>query len=109
MDMNAFLDGAQVLVMKSETLKDGDGNALDAKYTLSFWSDADDLLAKYGDPEVTNKGEIFTVKVLGQSAKAIVRPKELDHLVNPIGKIWGDYRNNLSVTADDVILVKEAD
>lgn len=109
-DFDALFSGANVLVMKSEVLKDSDGNAKGAKYTLLFWEDAPDLLAKYGDAEVSNSGETFTVKVLGKAPKSVAKPTKLARLVNPTGKVWGDFRNQLSVTADDVELVapKEA-
>lgn len=109
-DFDALFSGASVLVMKSEVLKDRDGNAQGAKYTLLFWEDAPDLLAKYGDAEVSNAGETFTVKVLGKTPKPVAKPTKLARLVNPTGKVWGDFRNQLSVTADDVELVapKEA-
>ena len=48
--MNALWEGAQVLVMKNEPLKDSDSNVLGSKFTLLVWSDADNLQAKYGDP-----------------------------------------------------------
>lgn len=52
-----------------------------------------------GAPTRTNRFEKLTVKVPG----AVSLPADaVVELVNPVGTVWGDYRNQLSIKADGV-------
>jgi Ni,Fe-hydrogenase maturation factor len=53
--------------------------------------------------QVTNKFEKLTVKV--KKDVLSVQPNDIVRLVNPVCTIYGDYRNQLSITADDLELV----
>ncbi|MCM1149599.1 MAG: hypothetical protein NC319_05885 [Butyricicoccus sp.] len=55
---------------------------------------------------ISNLYEKLTVKVPGKTLTMPVGA--VVTLVNPIGTIWGDYRNQLSVTAEDVQAVTAA-
>lgn len=100
--MNLFLAGKTLMAMKSEDLTDfNSGTVTGAKYTVLIWSDKTD----YGDPNVSNAGETFTVKIIGAKPRSITQPTQVN-LIEPSGVIYGDYRNNLSVTAKDVVPVQ---
>lgn len=100
-DVETMVANMELKAMKSEILSDFETKKeLGAKYTVLIWSDSND----YGTIGVSNAGETFTVKVLGQKPKSIETPIDME-LVNPTGVIYGDYRNQLSVTADDIILL----
>lgn len=49
--------------------------------------------------DASNLYEKFNVKIPKSISVPIGAKVEL---VNPVGTIWGDYRNQLSVTADDI-------
>ena len=98
-DVETMTSNMELKAMKSEILSDFETKKeLGAKYTVLIWSDSND----YGTIGVSNAGETFTVKILGQNPKPIETPVDIE-LVNPTGVIYGDYRNQLSVTADDII------
>lgn len=100
-DVETMVSNMELKAMKSEILSDFETKKeLGAKYTVLIWSDSND----YGTTGVSNAGETFTVKMLGQKPKPIETPIDIE-LVNPTGVIYGDYRNQLSVTADDIILL----
>ncbi len=50
--------------------------------------------------DVSNQGEPLNVKVYGRAKE--FKPMSQFRLVNPRATIWGEYQNNLSVTADDI-------
>lgn len=49
-------------------------------------------------------GETFSVKVLNQKPKLISHPVTCE-IINPTGSVYGDYRNKISITADDIELL----
>ncbi|MFT8878344.1 MAG: hypothetical protein ABF913_02090 [Oenococcus sp.] len=102
-DTKAFLQGKVLMAMKSENLVDFESQMiLGAKYTIIVWSDS----TNYGDATASNAGETLIVKVKGAQPKEIKQPTKVT-LVNPHGVVFGDYRNQLSITADDVVSTKE--
>lgn len=97
-----FLENLETIVMKSEVLKDFEsGKEIGAKYTILIWSDYTD----YNDNSISNAGETFTVKVMGKNPKDIQKPTK-GKLVNPVGTVYGDFRNQLVFTAEDVELAQ---
>lgn len=100
-DVETMAANMELKAMKSEILSDFETKKeLGAKYTVLIWSDSND----YGTIGISNAGETFTVKILGQKPKHIETPIDIE-LVSPTGIIYGDYRNQLSVTADDIVLL----
>lgn len=97
--VDRMISNMRLMVMKSEVLKDFEsGNLVGAKYTIIVWKDSND----YGDEGISNAGETFSVKVLNKDPKTVDQPTYVK-LVNPTAVIFGEYRNQLSVTATDVI------
>ncbi|MHC5247500.1 hypothetical protein [Enterococcus sp. LJL90] len=103
-DIDEFLENIELIVMKSDILVDFETKkVLGAKYSIIVWSDTHNY---GGDTNgVNNVGETFTVKVLGKKPMAIPSPCKVD-LINPNGNVYGEFRNNLSVTAEDVTLLE---
>lgn len=56
--------------------------------------------------DVTNQGEPINIKINGR-AKTF-KPMSKFELVNPRATIWGEFQNNLSVTADDIKFPQES-
>lgn len=52
---------------------------------------------------VSNKFEKFAVKV--KRGHLDIEPDSIVSLVNPIGKVYGDFSNQLAVTCDDIQVV----
>ncbi len=55
---------------------------------------------KDGQP-ISNKYAQLTVKIPGKMGLSIPVDTIVE-LVNPTAKVWGDYRNQLSITAEDI-------
>ena len=56
--------------------------------------------------QVTNRFATFTAKVKRDHIQAQLDDRV--RLVNPVGKVWGDYGQNLSVTCDDLEVIAPA-
>lgn len=97
-----FLKGKELTVVGYRDWIDRDTNKkLGTKVEIVITKDMTEYNVGNGDP-VTNLYEKFIVKV----------PKEVSiplgsHVVlkGAKGRVWGDYNSNLSVTADDIIVV----
>lgn len=100
MMIDEFLEGKVLMAMKSEEAIDfSTKEIIGAKYTILIWKDE---CPHYDGNDVSNAGETFSVKVKGARPKKITQPIAVE-LVDPSGVIFGDFRNQLSVTAKDVI------
>lgn len=97
-----FLKEKTLLAMKSEVLKDRERNDIGAKYTIVVWEDN----TTYTDETVSNVGDTYNVKVEGKEPIDIKHPVHVK-LVNPTGKVWGDFNSNLSLSAEDVQFIKK--
>lgn len=97
-----FLKGKELTVVGYRDWIDKDSNKrLGTKVEVVITKDMTEYNVGNGEP-VTNLFEKFIVKV----------PKEINiplgsHVVlkGAEGRVWGDYNNNLSVTAEDIIVV----
>ena len=104
-DNQEFFSKKSYLLFGSEKWVDYESNkVMGVKFKVVVYQDNTD----YGDLSISNAGETLTVKVEGardgyQGAPVPVR------LINPRGTIYGDYRNQLSVTADAVEILKNED
>ena len=57
--------------------------------------------------QISNLYERISVKVPGK--ELTIAPGEVVELVNPVGIVYGDHNNQLSVTAEDVRVVQPQD
>lgn len=97
-DADRYFADKILVVMKSEDWKDfNTQQVLGAKYTVVVWKDNTD----YGKKDISNAGDTYAVKVKDKPVKNIVQPVEVS-LINPTAKVFGDFRNELSVSADDI-------
>lgn len=95
-DTDGFLAGKTLVCVASSEWKDyKSGEHMGTKIETVIMRDTTD----YGKPDVTNRYEKLSVKV---RKDAIVPEDAIVTLVNPTGVVYGEYRNMLSITADDV-------
>lgn len=100
-DAAAFLAGKKLQYVDQSNWVDHDSGALlGTRVDLVIIEDKTSYKAKAdGTPARTNRFEKLTVKVPG----AVSLPEDaMVELVNPTGTVWGEYRNQLSLKADEV-------
>lgn len=100
-DAAAFLAGKKLqFVDKSNWLDHDTGALLGTRVDLVIIEDGTAYKPKAdGTPARSNRFEKLTVKVPG----AVSLPEDaMVELVNPVGTVWGEYRNQLSLKADEV-------
>lgn len=88
--------------MQSEQLKNENQEVIGSKYTVIVWEDATD----YGDQSISNIGDTYKVKVIGKHLEKIDSPVEVK-LINPTGVVYGEFRNQLSVSTEDITFITE--
>lgn len=96
-----FLQGKKLQYVDQSNWVDRDtGALLGTRVDLVIIEDGTDYKPRAdGAPTRTNRFEKLTVKVPG----AVSLPADaVVELVNPVGTVWGDYRNQLSIKADGV-------
>lgn len=99
-----FLRGKILAVLEVEELRertdDGKpGAVIGTKVTVVVLEDKTDYPAKDGKP-ISNRYAQLTIKV--KKIGLTIPVDTVIELVNPTATVWGEYRNNLSITADDV-------
>ena len=104
-DCVAFFAGKKLMVVSCLPLKDYDtGMHLGTKAELAITED--NTVYKPNKDGIVSKNlfEKLTVKV----SKDIALPEgAIVELVNPVGTVYGDYRNQLSIRADDVKVIQQ--
>lgn len=101
-DLPAFLEGKKLLCTGCRPWLDDDQKEIGKKVDLVIVEDKTEYPASKDGRAITNIYEKFTVKV----RKNIDVPVEaIVAIVNGVGVVYGDYRNQLSVTADDVKVI----
>ncbi len=101
-DTVGFLDGKRLLVNSVGEWIDFDTKAhMGTKLEVVIIEDRTKYPCKDGE-QVSNRFEKFNVKV--RKDGLAVKPNDYVKLVNAEGKVYGDYRNQLSVTCDDVVV-----
>lgn len=99
-----FLEGKRFTFLKARPWLDN-GQELGSKVTTQIVEDK----TQYGKPNITNFGELLTVKVrnLPPSAFAQLKPLSTEVFIKDVEKatVYGEYRNQLSIIA--AIAVKE--
>lgn len=102
-DNAEFFANKKFLLFKSEEWKDYDsGQIKGSKYTVVIYADDTNY---GGDIGVSNAGETLIIKVAGAKPVEVTRPVFVE-LINPMGTVYGDYRNELSVRADGIKAVE---
>jgi len=99
-DCLAFLLGKTLQVVSCGPLVDYETKSkIGTKVGVVITSDETEYKVRDGET-VSNVFEKFNVKVVGK--ELTLTPGTVVNLVNPRGVVYGEYRNNLSVTADDI-------
>lgn len=101
-DSNAFFrDKHLVQMAEAKTWKDYDTDEVKGvKVEVVILEDKTPYPTKNGET-VTNRFEKFTVKVRKNAVSTGVN--DAVELVNPVCTVYGDFRNQLSVTCDDIV------
>ena len=81
------------------------GELLGTKYEAVIVEDKTDYGISNSDTYVNNLYEKFTVKVPKDKNVSVPMNSEI-RLINPNANVYGDYRNQLSVTADGLQVVR---
>lgn len=104
-DAYAFLKGKQLLLMQESPWIDYDsGKEIGAKLKVIIWTDD----TQYSKEGTSNEGSELDIKILGLKSEAIDRnSRGFIRLKNPIGTIYGEYQNELSLKADGFNVVKQ--
>ncbi|MBR2134102.1 MAG: hypothetical protein IJ851_05260 [Eubacterium sp.] len=100
-DTNKFLEAKKLYVVGTSPITDNE-NVIGTKIQVVIFEDKTTYRCAEGET-VTNQFEKFNIKVkkaVDIPIGAIVSP------VNPVGTLYGEYRNNLSVSADDIKIIK---
>lgn len=103
-DTAAFLRDKELqITARSELVEYGTGKHQGTKFTVAITADKTMYPSgKDGTGEYSNLFEKFTVKVFKDINVPVGATVEL---VNPVGTVYGEFRNQLSVRADDVRIV----
>jgi hypothetical protein len=101
-DCERFLKEKTLMALAMADLNDSEGNRIGSKISTVIFEDKTD----YGDSKVTNAGDSFKIKVLNLNIKPIKMPCFI-RLVKPTAKVWGEYQNNLSITAQDIQIIEQ--
>lgn len=103
-DFESFSEGKQYMCTGITVWKDHDTNAvLGTKVEAAIVKDQTDYGANKEGEKVTNLFEKLVFKV----PKKIDIPLNVGIVpINPVASVYGEYRNQLSITADDIEVVK---
>lgn len=100
-DVDKFLNDKKLKFLGVSEWKDFESKeVLGSKYTVVIVEDKTDYNCKDGEM-VTNLYEKLQLKCkknINIPMGAIVKP------INAVGVVWGDFRNNLSICCDDIIV-----
>lgn len=104
-DTKSFFERLSMMGMKCEDYLEYENKEKKGiKITATIWSDNHD----YGNAAVSNVGEQLVIKVLDPNAQLLdfTTPHFID-VINPTGKIYGEFSNQLSLVADQVIIKED--
>lgn len=104
-DCPAFFDGKRIIVTRCEELLDFETKKhLGTKLTCVITQDRTKYPTATPDKPISNRFEQFTIKLF----KDIDVP--VDSYIMPVGAtgtVYGEYRNKLSITAEDIQIVQQ--
>lgn len=102
-DLDKFLDGKKLVVLGCAPLKDNDtGNVIGTRVSTVILADNTAYKRKEGETG-SNRFEKLVIKVnklLTIPENSVVTP------VNGVGSIYGEYRNQLSIKAEDIRVIQ---
>lgn len=103
-DVMEFLTDKKLLLMGAEPWKDyQSGSILGVRIKTIIWVDR----TQYNKPDVTNEGSELDIKLPNAVPDQFIDIKrKFITLNNPVGVIYGQYQNQLSIKADSVEIVE---
>lgn len=107
-DSTAFLRDKMLSVTSCGPLKDFETKQVTgSKVVVVITRDETPYKPKADGSQVTNLYEKITVKLPGKMGLNIPIGAVVE-LVNPVGTVYGEFRNQLSITVDDIKVVGAA-
>lgn len=106
-DLNGFLKDKEIIFLDSKPFYNYiDGKPTDevAGIKLECVITKDNTI--YSNHEINNEYEKISVKIPGVAKAGIKRGSKIK-VVQGVGKIWGDYSQNLSIESTNVQVVKD--
>lgn len=103
-DIEGFLEKKKLMTIGVQEWKDFDTQkVLGTKIELVIIVDKTDYGTTTGDEVVSNLYEKLTVKIPAKLTNVPINAEV--KLINPEAVVYGEYRNNLSITADNIEIV----
>ena len=100
-DAKLFFSKIELQFTKVEPIREND-KTVGFKYNLLICDDQHN----YGEERSLNIGEVIKVKIEDVNSNTNFTFGQKVELINPRASIYGEYQNQLSVKADDVIVKK---
>ena len=105
-DIERFLKDKKLMTTGVSPITDDDGKRIGTKVQVVILEDNTEYRVAEGE-QVTNQFEKFNIKlnkvVDNVPMNAIVVP------VNPVATVYGEFRNNISVTADGLKVIQRSE
>lgn len=104
-EADKFLEKLDLMGLKCELWSDYESKQIKGiKITATVWSDSHD----YGNDSVSNVGEQLVIKVLDSNAVLLdFKTPHFIEAINPKGTIYGEFSNQLSLVADQVVIMED--
>ena len=100
-DAQLFFSKIELQFTKVEPIREND-KTVGFKYSLLICNDQHN----YGEESSLNIGEVIKVKIEDVNSNTNFTFGQKVELINPRASIYGEYQNQLSVKADNVVLIK---
>ena len=100
-DAQLFFSKIELQFTKVEPIREND-KTVGFKYNLLICDDQHN----YGEESSLNIGEVIKVKIEDVNSNTNFTFGQKVELINPRASIYGEYQNQLSVKADNVVLIK---
>jgi len=101
-EADKFLKDKTLLALAVEPFVNDDKIQIGYKVTVVVYDDSTD----YGNSDVTNAGDSYKVKIQNMQMNQFELPVMVK-LVKPIGTVYGDYREKLSLSAENIIALEK--
>ena len=101
-EADKFLKDKTLLALAVEPFVNDDKIQIGYKVTVVVYDDSTD----YGDADVTNAGDSYKVKIQNMQMNQFELP-EMVKLVKPTGTVYGDYREKLSLSAENIVSLEK--
>ena len=100
-DAKLFFSNIELQFTKGEPIREND-KTVGFRYNLLICDDQHN----YGEESSLNIGEVIKVKIEDVNSNTNFTFGQKVELINPRASIYGEYQNQLSVKADNVVLKK---